>query len=132
MQKNIWILPNLTDEPSQPQRSFVSRGVAAEEVDGHSRQGDADADQGVDGVTVQRHHHQEDGEDAENNGVEQTELWKEKRERAGWDDGMNYCLFQFIDCCTQYGVINYEMHMLFLIGLKPSDKGRRPITKEFT
>lgn len=92
IQKNIWILPNLTDEPSQPQRSFVSRGVAAEEVDGHSRQGDADADQGVDGVTVQRHHHQEDGEDAENNGVEQTELWKEKRERAGWDDGMNYCL----------------------------------------
>lgn len=92
MQKNIWILPNLTDEPSQPQRSFVSRGVAAEEVDGHSRQGDANADQGVDGVTVQRHHHQEDGEDAENNGVEQTELWKEKRERAGWDDGMNYCL----------------------------------------
>lgn len=62
----------------------MSWSVAAEKVDGHSWQGNTDADQGVDGVTVERHHHQEDGEEAENDGEEQTELREaEKRKRRG-------------------------------------------------
>ena len=57
----------------------MGRSVAAEEVNRHARQGDADTDQGVYGVTVERHHHQEDGKETENDGVEETELWEEKR-----------------------------------------------------
>jgi len=71
---------SLTDEAAQPQRPLAGRSVAAEEVNGHSWKGDADADQGVDGVAVERHHHQEDGKEAENDGEEQTELWKETRD----------------------------------------------------
>lgn len=69
----------LTNEAPQPQWSLVGRSVAAEEVNRHARQGDADTDQGVYGVTVERHHHQEDGEETENDGVDETELWEEKR-----------------------------------------------------
>lgn len=47
----------------------------AQEVDGNSRQGDGDADQGIDGVAVQRDHHQENGAQAEHHGVQQRELW---------------------------------------------------------
>lgn len=80
-----WIVLNsrepwvcLTDEAAQPQRPLGGRSVAAEEVDRNSWQGDADADQGVDGVAVEGHHHQEDGEEAENDGVDQAELWEGK------------------------------------------------------
>lgn len=48
------------------------------EVDGHPRQGDADADQRVDRVTVERHGHQEDGTQAEHHREEQGQLWRHK------------------------------------------------------
>lgn len=67
----------------------MGRSVAAEEVNRHARQGDADTDQGVYGVTVERHHHQEDGEETENDGVEETELWEEKKIKEKWDDAPN-------------------------------------------
>lgn len=57
----------------------MGRSVAAQEVYGHSRQGDADADKRVDGVAVEWHEHQEEGQEAENDGVEETELRKEER-----------------------------------------------------
>lgn len=47
-----------------------------QEVDGDPRQCDADADQGVDGVAVQRHGHQEDAAQAEDHGVGQRQLWR--------------------------------------------------------
>lgn len=59
----------------------MGRSVAAEEVNRHSWQGDTNADEGVDGVAVERHHHQEDGEQTENDGVEQTELEEEERRK---------------------------------------------------
>lgn len=70
-----------TDYLPQPQWSLLGRRVAAEEVNRHSGQGDADADQGVDGVAVKRHDHQEDGQKTEDDRVEQTEL-REKRGEA--------------------------------------------------
>lgn len=54
--------------------------MAAEEVNGHAWEGDPDPDQGVDGVAVQRYHHQEDREEAEDDGEEETELWTEAGE----------------------------------------------------
>lgn len=73
---------SLTNEAPEPQWPLVGRSIAAEEVDGNPWQGNPNADQGVDGVAVERHHHQEDGEDAENDGVEETEL-QEDEERRG-------------------------------------------------
>lgn len=64
----------LTNDVPYPLWPLVGWSVAAEEVDGHSGQGDAYADQRVDGVTVERHDHQEDGQQAENDGVEEAEL----------------------------------------------------------
>lgn len=45
-----------------------------EEVEGQAREGDGDTDEGVDGVTVKWHGHQEDGAEAEDNGEEKAEL----------------------------------------------------------
>lgn len=47
----------------------MSWSFAAQEVNRHPWEGDADADQRVDGVAVQGHDHQEDGQDTEDNGV---------------------------------------------------------------
>lgn len=66
----------------------MCRSVAAEEVNRYSWEGDADTDQRVDGVTVERHHHQEDGEETENDGVEETELWEEERGNR-WGNGLS-------------------------------------------
>lgn len=57
----------------------MCRSAAAEEVNGHSWEGDPDTDQRVDRVAVERHHHQEDGEETENDGVYETELWEKER-----------------------------------------------------
>lgn len=75
----VWKSCNpLTNDVPYPQWPFVGWSVAAQEVDGHSGQGDGDADQRVDGVTVERHDHQEDGQQAENDGVEEAELQEEE------------------------------------------------------
>lgn len=72
----------LTDGATYPHRPLVGRGVAAEEVNGNSRQGNGDADQRVDGVTVEWYNHQEDCQEAEDDGVEEAELEEEgKRKR---------------------------------------------------
>lgn len=73
----------LTNEAPQPHGPPVRRSAAAEEVNGHPWEGDAHTDQRVDGVAVERHHHQEDREEAENDGVQETELWEEEREGEG-------------------------------------------------
>lgn len=46
----------------------------AHEVDGNARQGNGNADQRVDGVGVERDHHQEEGTQAEDHWVEQCQL----------------------------------------------------------
>lgn len=71
----------LTNYVPYPLWSFVGWSVAAEEVHRHSRQGDAYANQRIDGVTVERHNHQEDGQQAENDGVEEAELQENGDER---------------------------------------------------
>lgn len=45
-----------------------------EEIKGQARESNANADEGVDGITVKRYGHQEDGAEAEDNGKEKTEL----------------------------------------------------------
>ncbi|PWA17323.1 hypothetical protein CCH79_00014401 [Gambusia affinis] len=42
--------------------------IDAQEVDGNTRQGDCDPDQGVQGVAIQRNGHQEDSTQAEHHG----------------------------------------------------------------
>lgn len=69
----------LTDGATYPHWPLVGRGVAAEEVNGHSRQGYGDANQRVDGVTVEGHNHQEDCQEAEDDGVEEAELEEEEK-----------------------------------------------------
>lgn len=64
----------LTNEVPYPQRPLGRRRVAAQEVHGNAGQSDADADQRVDGVTVERHDHQEDAQEAEHDGVHEAEL----------------------------------------------------------
>lgn len=80
---------SLTNYVPYPQRPLVGRSVAAEEVNRHSWQGDADANQRVDGVAVERHHHQEDGEETEDDGIEETQLRNKDRGRKKIrDDGL--------------------------------------------
>lgn len=76
----------LTDEVPQPQWPLGSWRVAAQEVHGNSRQSDADAYQRVDGVAVKRHDHQEDGQEAENDGVQKAELEAEEGGRKKCTD----------------------------------------------
>lgn len=45
-----------------------------EEVEWQAREGNANADKGVDGITIKWHGHQEDGAEAEDNGEEKAEL----------------------------------------------------------
>lgn len=69
----------LTDGATYPHWPLVGWSVAAEKVNGHSRQGYGDADQGVDGVTVEGYHHQEDCQEAEDDGVDEAELEEEEK-----------------------------------------------------
>ena len=46
----------------------------AQEVDGHAGERHADAHHGVEGVAVERQHHQEDGAQAVDHGEEQGQL----------------------------------------------------------
>lgn len=74
----------LTNEVPYPQRPFGRRRVAAQEVHGNAGESDADADQRVDGVTVERHDHQEDGQEAEQDGVHEAELEGGEHEAPDW------------------------------------------------
>lgn len=74
----------LTNEFPYPQRPFGRRRVAAQEVHGNAGESDADADQRVDGVTVERHDHQEDGQEAEQDGVHEAELEGGEHEAPAW------------------------------------------------
>lgn len=49
-----------------------------QEVDGNPREGDGNANQGVDSVAVEGDRHQEDGAQAEHHRVQQSQLWREK------------------------------------------------------
>lgn len=64
----------LTHDPAKAQRAFVLRHSDDEEVEGQARERDANADEGVDGITVKWHSHQEDGTEAEDDGEEKAEL----------------------------------------------------------
>ena len=55
-------------------RSFVFWHPDDEEVKGQAWKGNANADEGVDGITVKWHGHQEDGAEAEDHGEEKAEL----------------------------------------------------------
>lgn len=70
---------SLTDKFAKPQWSTGGRCIAAQKVDRDAWQGDCDANQRVNGVAVERDHHKKDGAKAENNRVDDTELWKWER-----------------------------------------------------
>lgn len=53
-----------------------------EEVEGQTRECDANADEGVDGITVKWHRHQEDGAEAEDDGEEKAELRAQRKQLA--------------------------------------------------
>lgn len=47
-------------------------------IDGHPRQRDADPDERIDGVSIQRHDDQEQAAQTVDEGEEQGQLWREK------------------------------------------------------
>lgn len=59
----------LTQQLSDDRWSFGLWQVDTQEVDWNTRQGNGNADQGVDGVAVERNCHQENGTEAEHHRV---------------------------------------------------------------
>lgn len=60
----------LTQQFGDQRRSLGLWEIYAHEVDGNPRQGNANANQRVDGVAVEWDHHQEEGTQAEDHWVE--------------------------------------------------------------
>lgn len=71
----------LTQKLRDQRRPFGLRQVDAQEVDGNPGQGDADADQRVDGVAVEGDRHQENGAQTEEHRVQQGQLWRDNVDR---------------------------------------------------
>lgn len=69
----------LTDYFAKESWSGAGRQVDAKEVDWYTRQCHSYSHQRVDGVTVEGHHHQEYGAQAEDDWEEQRQLWEAER-----------------------------------------------------
>lgn len=67
---------SLTEDFVEESGPGAARQMEAEEVDGHAGQRHGDAHQRVDGVAVERHHHQEEAAQAVHDGEEQGQLWE--------------------------------------------------------
>lgn len=73
----------LTHDPSEVKRSLMFWHSDDEEVKGQAWEGDGNADEGVDGITVKWNSHQEDGAEAEDNREENAEL-RAQETQLGW------------------------------------------------
>lgn len=74
--------PKLTHNPSKAVRSFFFWHLDDEKVEGQAGEGNANANEGADGVTVKWNSHQEDGTEAEDHREEKAELRAQETTRS--------------------------------------------------